>query len=68
MSHIPLSPDDWKLLYEAQLRSLQQGDLYLAGTRQLTAERGWQVLDGLVVRDDSGEEARFFRDQQRNQH
>ncbi|MHB8596679.1 MAG: hypothetical protein ACYDER_07705 [Ktedonobacteraceae bacterium] len=62
--HIPLSDKQREALYEAQLASLQQGDEELAGTSLSTAEYGWWLLDGVVVRDESGKEQDVLAQQQ----
>lgn len=65
MAHIPLSDEQRAALQEAQLASLQNGDELLAGTHMPAREYGWWVLDGVVVRDESGEEQKVLASEQR---
>ena len=60
MTHIPLSDDNRAKLREAQEASLANDDELLAGTNLPTSEYGWLVLDGVVVRDDSGKEQKIL--------
>ena len=54
--HVPLSDTDRAKLLEAQQASLANDEELLAGTNLPTSEYGHWVLDGIVVRDDSGKE------------
>jgi hypothetical protein len=59
--HTPLNDEQRRVLLEAQLASLANGDETLAGTNLSTKEHGWWVLDGIVVRDESGQEQELLR-------